>query len=525
MSNFLAKSIATTRQNQNDLPKETEAPTEEATIPFGTAAFDDVDAVDTADATDTTDPTDTTDETTDTTDADTVADPVVETPAMTETISDSNIDDIVETLYSIENPDEVIGYSCKSLLENNSVEPMNLMFYMDIKTPIGDNSTNTTSPQEEAVSVSQQVLLRELSREFQIDPQVSRGIRCFDPPVDGSTWMVQMTIETREFVEVTLFGGCRELEWTNTTHDCNFYEAHVRGFYLGNVATDSDGNRFGDAVAKLEDVINGPQISDILTMTNAEVAFGIGSTPIDSIVAGDWETAYLGVPMTTDNPNFQGGADQGKDVLNDPTNIKTGIHSQPARSNRKTITAVGGFLVACFSIAFAMVGYILWQRRRSYQKSKNNTSNDTSMMDFEGEHGTGAEAGLHYDDGMDDQNNNGGRNHSYDSEPYEKEEPFDDMEDIYQHQEQSQEYPNIPMSADAIQNDLGNALKGQMMGGYSQEQEYQRTQHQHPTRAQDNLFSPERAEGSELDDSDSWAQTEGTIGSLELQLEPITAEV
>jgi hypothetical protein len=26
-------------------------------------------------------------------------------------------------------------------------------------------------------------------------------------------------------------------------------------------------------------------------------------------------------------------------------------------------------------------------------------------------------------------------------------------------------------------------------------------------------------------DADSWAQTDGTIGSLELQLEPITAEV
>jgi len=32
-------------------------------------------------------------------------------------------------------------------------------------------------------------------------------------------------------------------------------------------------------------------------------------------------------------------------------------------------------------------------------------------------------------------------------------------------------------------------------------------------------------DGNESDDVDSWAQTEGTIGSLELQLEPITAEV
>ena len=80
------------------------------------------------------------------------------------------------------------------------------------------------------------------------------------------------------------------------------------------------------------------------------------------------------------------------------------------------------------------------------------------------------------------------------------------------HEDEPGEYPNLPMSAEAIQMDLGNTLKSQMgmdSGG---------------------LYSPQSSTDDHdlLNndvDTDSWAQTEGTIGSLELQLEPITAEV
>ena len=127
---------------------------------------------------------------------------------ITETITESNIDDsdsaIVETLYSTSDPDEVIGYACKTVVSNNAVEPIDLIFYMDILTPAA--SEGDSSPQEAAVAASQKVLLRELSQEFQIDATISQGLRCYDLPVDGSTWIVQMSFETRDFVEVTLFG-------------------------------------------------------------------------------------------------------------------------------------------------------------------------------------------------------------------------------------------------------------------------------------------------------------------------------
>ena len=122
---------------------------------------------------------------------------------ITETITESNIDDIVETLYD---GDELIGYACRQVLEQNTVEEMELEFYMDVMTPLANATTTSEDPQGDTIKASQEVLLREMSREFQIDPTVSKGVRCFDLPVDGSTWIVQMTIETKDFREETLFG-------------------------------------------------------------------------------------------------------------------------------------------------------------------------------------------------------------------------------------------------------------------------------------------------------------------------------
>ena len=112
---------------------------------------------------------------------------------------DNNIDEIVQPLYNDEAPQELIGYSCKQVLEQNTVEPMDLMFYMDILTP-----SNET--QVDAVAQSQQAILQEMAKQYQIDPIISKGFRCFDLPVDGSTWLVQLSIDTQDFKEITLFG-------------------------------------------------------------------------------------------------------------------------------------------------------------------------------------------------------------------------------------------------------------------------------------------------------------------------------
>ena len=171
-------------------------------------------------------------------------------PPITETIDSSSsssssssggVDDIVETLYNSDN--ELIGYACKQILEKNTVEEMDLLFYMDVRTPIGeaggapeqeDAATTSSTPQETAIAVAQEMILREMSQEYQIDPEVSRGVRCFDLPVDGSTWIVEMTIEKREFKEVTLFGTCCVVLWrvrTSPPHQRKPRERRKRLFF------------------------------------------------------------------------------------------------------------------------------------------------------------------------------------------------------------------------------------------------------------------------------------------------------
>jgi hypothetical protein len=287
------------------------------------------------------------------------------------------------------------------------------------------------------------------------------------------------------------------MEWDPDTHDCKFYEAHMKGSYIGNVATDKDGIEFSDAVGALEKVIEGPLAEEISKILGGGL-----------LGASNYKTKFVGVPILSDNPNFQGGADQGRDDLNEPVNLETGVESSySSQSNRKTITVVGGLLVACFSIAFFLVGYIFYNRRRSYQKSNQSSTDDEGMVEA-------AVVNLDYDldkgDSHDYHDDEGGMYHGDDRQ----EEHYEQHYDEHNPNEPHGEYPNLPMSAEAIQMDLGNTLKGQMMGYESP-----------PQPNSSRIYSPERGDEHDPDESDSWAQTDGTIGSLELQLEPITAEV
>jgi len=435
---------------------------------------------------------------------------------ITETITSSNTVDIVETLYNTD--DELIGYACKNILDSNAVEPMDLIFYMDVLTPRAETSTSgnantnatttttttttTLSPQENAIQVSQEVLLREMSRNFLIDPEVSRGVRCFDLPVDGSTWIVQMIFDPSDFREETLFGGCRQLEWDPNTQECKFYEARMKGAYMGAPSMAKDGTPFGDVVGLLEQLIDGNKIvQELQGGILVEDANG------DSVYS-DYDTAFLGVPRAPDNPNFQGGEDEGRDVLKDPSNIKEGNYSQNFSQNRTPITFVGGLLIACFSVAFLVLGYILFQRRRSYRKNQAVEFLDLDRNDDE----SGAEAGIHYDIDKEQEQMDTYDGDDHDAHDTEYDEESSGIVMAESHRVNSKEYPNLPMSAEAIQMDLGDALKGQLMG-------------LHGNGSTPGLYSPTDGVEIENADDDSWAQTEGTIGSLELQLEPITAEV
>lgn len=312
-------------------------------------------------------------------------------------------------------------------------------------------------------------------------------------------------------------GGCRQLEWDEATQECKFYEGRLKGAYIGAVPMDQDGVEFSDVVGVLEKLINGPEIVENLN--------------------DGYQTAFLGVPRVGSDPNFQGG-DEGRGNLKEPVNIKTSIDSSQAaaKPNRKTITVVGGLLVACFSIAFALVGWVLIRRRRAYRRSRDSAADEESgivMADgYAFEKGDGSSDPYAFDKGnsaSDPGDDDAEGTDSDDNDEMQDDEPQrQEPKKIPEPQEPvaaAEEYPDLPMSAEAIQMDLGNTLKGQMMGLHGGETSSKpRSPNRFFVRPLGFADLYEELD-DEQDDVDSWAQTDGTIGSLDLQLEPITAEV
>jgi len=568
---------------------------------------------------------------------------IVDTPA-----DDGAVIVTVESLYNTDvgpPPGELIGYSCQQITQQNTVEEMDILFYMDVLSPASNSSTTTTgtaTPQTRALHSIQTVLLKEMSQLYQIDPLYSQGLRCLELPVDGATWIVEMMIDSsQDFEEITLFGGCRELEWDKTLgqQECRFYEVHFRGSYIGASQTDENGTPFGDVVAKLATLVNGPKLVQSLNDRNNVELYNENEANSEnpnydiSHSFFYYHTQFVGVPRVADDPNFQGGGfdEWGNDEIKEPVNIKTGIDASESAANpagdRKTITVVGGLLIGCFTIAFVLIGYLLFQRRpkrrggmSSFFNKKGNNNNrentdlagladigsgsaDSSSPEEEdnGEEFEGTNAfARHFnlDQGEDNHNNSPSRSSNnnnndqpdeegeqhhhgcddevlHDDEPpttpkkkkgigLKKNSPNDRMQQQQQNpsyfspaskgEEQEQEYADLPISNEAIRMDLGNSMKGQLMGlhgsittngpygrkksiggsfdqrgiidpGQSEAVQYHHQPNHNNSPGGGNGGSFNNSVDGNDSDVDSWAQTEGTIGSLELQLDPITAEV
>jgi hypothetical protein len=192
--------------------------------------------------------------------------------------------------------------------------------------------------------------------------------------------------------------------------------------------------------------------------------------------------------LTTNSPfqfAFLGAAavgaadgDSGRDNLAPPSNLKNQEQSTAA-NDRQTVTIVGGLLVAAFCCAFLGIVFVLWRRRSSYLRTRE-VHLKLSESDLQ----------------------------QYDTEPHHSEPSPPSQAD---HEEV---FPNN------ITFDLGTSFKDQLMGVHGVGGGSRRPPHM----MGGSQFAPSN-DGASDSDADSWAQTDGTIGSLELQLEPITAEV
>lgn len=216
----------------------------------------------------------------------------------------------------------------------------------------------------------------------------------------------------------------------------------------------------------------------------------------------DYKVGFLGVLVEN-----QVGEDEIKENLDSPASIKEEDTNPSPESEKNTVTIVGGLLVAAFCFAFIGIILVLYRRRKQYMK-------DVQLMkhgDLEHRYDTEPNMGASSEDLEHAPSSNYNHHH--------RNMVVDEIEEMPSNEE---DFPN-----NNITFDLGTSFKDQLMGRHGGG-----PPRGHPGTLGAMVSGPYgggtrmamNSDASESD-ADSWAQTDGTIGSLELQLEPITAEV
>jgi hypothetical protein len=343
---------------------------------------------------------------------------------------------------------DLTGYACQSTLAQNEVTDIDLVFYMDFAYPPGQSL--------EALQHLQTGLVEAVALEYGI----STGAMCESPPFNGNSWLVQFFSDFTDYSVVQVFDSCRELNSTDPSQGCNVYEAVVTGSILG-------GSQMGDVMEYIEALVRGTALTE-------NSAFSV---------------AFLGVPVEgsvteEENGNSVGG----------PSSIQEGEGLTDPGQERKTVTIVGGLLVAAFCCAFIGIILVLWRRRQQYL-------NDTHLL----------------------------KSPSRDLQQYDTEPHISDDPDAHPSMDSSPESKEKEVFPNNITFDLGTSFKDQLMGVHGHNQGGpSRRPLGHGTMMMSDPYGRQMPTHSDASDSDadSWAQTDGTIGSLEnLHLEPITAEV
>ena len=280
---------------------------------------------------------------------------------------------------------------------------------------------------------------------------------------------------------------CRKFAYDNQEQECFVYEALVQGSALG--------------VQDIPDVMNYVQDKFATSALSKDSKFG---------------TAFLGIPV--EDPGI---SDSGRDNLAPPSNLNAQEEEVLPESEGHSITIIGGFLVALFCVGFIGIGLVLYRRRKAYIEhnremrlslSKDNVQSSSDMRELD-QYGTphcssDEEHQLPRDEmGMVDQ--------GHEVEATELASPTPTEED----------FPNMTF-------DMGSTFKNQLMGVHSTGPPGDSSRRLGGGGRGGNLsglpgfggYAPS-ADGTDASETDSWAQTEGTIGSLEIQLEPVTAEV
>ena len=102
-----------------------------------------------------------------------------------------------ETLKNSNN--QLVGYACKQLVQRNQLADVDITFYFDLLWP---KATNETAAEENAIDHVRIGLIDAIANKYGI----YSGVRCFEPPLDGTSWLVSVTSNSSQYSQVDIFG-------------------------------------------------------------------------------------------------------------------------------------------------------------------------------------------------------------------------------------------------------------------------------------------------------------------------------
>lgn len=213
--------------------------------------------------------------------------------------------------------------------------------------------------------------------------------------------------------------------------------------------------------------------------------------------------------------------DAPRDNLNDPNSGASGVQAQEpqeAPTNQK-ITLTGGFVITL--LVAAVLGFFLIIYRRNRKQFSGDTlghAKDDAFCDTTMEQGPSCENDDHRMAIVSDNDTN---NSCPREDP-----PFCEVDldpELHQRNMDNDDLEEQPPAKYAF--DLSESFKNDVMGTYGGFGFGGRQQPAPPTTMQVVAPYPMMEDTSCDSEADSWAQTDGTVGSLEERLEEITAEI
>jgi len=271
--------------------------------------------------------------------------------------------------------------------------------------------------------------------------------------------------------------SCKELTFDESSEECFAYQAKV-----------TSGVLMGDG-------------ADVVAFIQSQLDQGEDGSAEPVTQNSPYHVQFLGLPLP--DPGTGGNSD--RDDLGTPTSVPTGRDGMKAQKDGNNFTTIEVILIGAFCIAGVLgVALIIYRRRQEWRLEESDAAN--------------------YGSSRQDQR------HGSDDDEYGQSELRRDLYGADNHLQMDRNGKVRRTSRDdseleKITIDMGSMFKHQLMGVYGSSAA-RRGLHQQQHQQRNSLYAGGSGVSESMDsEADSWAQTDGTIGSIDQNLDLITSEV